>query len=51
MLEREIEKQNKDYFEIRGKLKLNTKKDDRIAILDANDQFVPEGNSEVPNVE
>ena len=46
-LEKEIEKQNKEFFELRGKLKANTKKDDRIAILKFNEQFIPEGNSEV----
>lgn len=47
ILEREIEKQNKEFFELRGKLKANTKKEDRIAILTFNQQFIPEGNSEV----
>lgn len=46
-IEEQKKKQNEDFFELRGKLKLNTKRDDRIAILKTNGQFVPEGNSEV----
>ncbi|XP_055294999.1 poly [ADP-ribose] polymerase-like isoform X2 [Sitodiplosis mosellana] len=48
-LEREIKKQNKEFFELRGKLKANSKKEDRIAILQFNKQFIPEGNSEILN--
>lgn len=47
ILENEINKQNKEFYEIRGKLKVNTKREDRIAILNFNNQFIPEGNSEV----
>lgn len=46
-LEKLIAMQNKEFFELRGKLKLNTNKVDRIAILKANNQFIPESNSEV----
>lgn len=46
-LEEEIEKQNRGYFILRAKLKLNAGIDDRIAILEANDQFVPKSNSDV----
>lgn len=46
-LKNEINKQNKEFFDIRGKLKVNTKREDRIAILNFNKQFIPEGNSEV----
>lgn len=45
--EEELKKQNKEFFEIRAKLKVNTKKEDRIAMLTFNEQFIPEGNSEV----
>lgn len=46
-LEDEIKKQNREFFDIRGKLKANTKREDRIAMLTFNKQFIPEGNSEV----
>lgn len=45
--EDEITKQNKAFFDIRGKLKANTKREDRIAMLTFNKQSIPEGNSEV----
>lgn len=43
----EIDKENKEFFEMRGKLKVNTKREDRVAILNFNKQFIPDGNSEV----
>lgn len=46
-IEDEIKKQNKEMYEIRSKLKVNSKREDRIAILEFNKQYVPEGNSEV----
>lgn len=46
-LEAKIEKQNKDYYKLRDKLEAQTKKPVHIAILEANQQFIPEGNSEV----
>lgn len=45
-LEKTIETQNKEYYKLRDKLE-SVKKPDRIAILEANHQYVPEGNSEV----
>lgn len=49
-VEDEIKKQNKEFFDIRGKLKANTKREDRIAMLAFNKQFIPEGNSEVKKI-
>lgn len=46
-LEAKIEKQNKAYYELRDALENETKKPLRIAILEANRQAIPEGNSEV----
>lgn len=50
MMENEIAKQNKEFFEIRGRLKDNTKREDRVAILKFNNQFVPTGNEEVKKI-
>lgn len=46
-LEAKIEKQNKDYYKLRDELESNTKKPLHIAILEANRQAIPAGNSEV----
>lgn len=46
-LEKKIEKQNKEYFKLRDSLAAETTKPIHIAILEANKQSVPEGNSEV----
>lgn len=46
-LEKKIEKQNKEYFKLRDSLEAETKKPVHIAILEANKQSIPEGNSEV----
>lgn len=46
-LEAEIEKQSKEYYKLRDKLEAETKKPLQIAILEANQQAIPEGNSEV----
>lgn len=46
-LEAKIEQQNKDYYKLRDKLATQTKKPVHIAILEANRQAIPEGNSEV----
>lgn len=46
-LEAKIEKQNKDFYNLRDKLERKTKKAVQIAILEANQQAIPEGNTEV----
>ncbi|XP_055309208.1 poly [ADP-ribose] polymerase [Sitodiplosis mosellana] len=46
-LEAKIEQQNKEYYKLRDKLESQTKKPVYIAILEANRQAIPEGNSEV----
>lgn len=46
-LEAKIEKQSKEYYILRDKLQAETKKPVHIAILEANQQAIPEGNSEV----
>lgn len=46
-LESKIEKQNKKYYILRDELANQTKKPIHIAILEANQQAIPEGNSEV----
>lgn len=46
-LDKIIEKQNKAYYNLLDKLKAHTRKPDQIAILEANDQSVPEGNQDV----
>lgn len=46
-LEAKIEKQTKEYYKLRDKLEAETKKAEHIAILEANQQAIPEGNSEV----
>ena len=46
-LEAKIEQQNKEYYKLRDKLESQTKKTVHIAILEANRQAIPEGNSEV----
>lgn len=45
-LEKTIESQNKEYYQLRDKLE-SVKKADHIAILEANHQHIPDGNSEV----
>lgn len=45
--QKQIEKQNRDYFDIRDKLNANTSKSDRVYILRAHNQFVPEDDTEV----
>lgn len=42
-----LEKQSKAFYAVRGKLKTNIPIDDRIEILQANEQFIPKKNSEV----
>lgn len=46
-LDARIEKQNKAYYKLRDKLESHTKKSVHIAILEANRQAIPGGNSEV----
>lgn len=46
-LEAKIEQQSKEYYKLRDKLESQTKKTVHIAILEANRQAIPEGNSEV----
>lgn len=46
-LEKKIEKQNKEYYKLRDQLQSDTKKSVHISILEANQQAIPEGNSEV----
>lgn len=49
-LEAKIEQQNKEYYKLRDKLETQTKKPVHIAILEANRQAIPEGNSEVRKI-
>lgn len=46
-LDAKIEKQNKEYYKLRDKLEKETKKTVHISILEAMNQTIPEGNSEV----
>lgn len=46
-LDAKIEKQNKKFYELRDQLESQTKKPVHISILEANQQAIPEGNSEV----
>lgn len=46
-LDAKIEKQNREYYKLRDQLETQTKKPVHIAILEANRQAIPEGNSEV----
>lgn len=46
-IDAKIEKQNKDYYKLRDKLESETKKPVHISILEAMNQAIPEGNSEV----
>lgn len=48
-LEAKIEQQSKEYYKLRDELESQTKKSMHIAILEANRQAIPEGNSEVRN--
>ncbi|XP_031634599.1 poly [ADP-ribose] polymerase-like [Contarinia nasturtii] len=45
--QKQIKKQNNDYFQLRDILKANTNCDIRKAILQANDQFIPENDTEM----
>lgn len=46
-LDKIIEKQNKEYYKLRDSLEAETTKGTWLAILNANKQYIPEGNSEV----
>lgn len=46
-IDAKIEKQNKEYYKLRDKLESQTKKPVQISILEAMNQAIPEGNSEV----
>lgn len=46
-LEKTIEKQNKELYALRDKLKANTNQSTHVAILKANNQSIPEESAEV----
>lgn len=46
-IDNKIEKQNKEFYKLRDKLESQTKKPVHISILEAMNQAIPEGNSEV----